>query len=85
MAVRELCPYKLSSELQHGQMLKQYWSSPVCKESTDEMFQHFIALHLQKTKDDINKTLESRDVENIFFIGQAVPSQDLNSPICVSV
>ena len=25
-------------------------SCPVCKESTDEIFQHFIDLHLQKTK-----------------------------------
>ena len=57
----------------------------VCKESTDEMFQRFIALHLQKTKDDIKKTLESRDTEKSIFIGQTVSSQYLNSPICVSV
>ena len=41
------------------------YSCPVCKETTDETFQHFIALHLQKTKYDIKKTLEFRDVENI--------------------
>ena len=59
-------------------------SCPVCKESTDEMFQHFIALHLQKQKMTSRKHLNLEKLKSI-FIGPTVPSQDLNSPICVSV
>ena len=43
-------------------------SCPVRKESTDEMFQHFIALHLRKTKVTSRKCLDL-EIFKIIFIG----------------
>ena len=41
-------------------------SCPVRKKSTDEIFQHFIALHLQKTKVTSRKRLDLEIFKNNF-------------------